>query len=80
MERLVQVAAGLQLQPFLDDVVEDVDEGVLAQPVVYLVELEVEGREALGDFGDQRVRPLLILLVGRDEVVVQPGLGKGYGF
>ena len=80
MEPGVQVAAGLQLQPLLDDVIEDVDEGVLAQPVVHLVQLEVERRETLRDLGDEWMRALLVLLVGGDEVVVQPGLGHGYGF
>jgi len=70
----------LQLQPFLDDVVEYVDEGVLAEPRVDFVELEVEGGEALGDFGDEGVGSLLVFLVGRDEVVVEAEWGAAYGF
>jgi hypothetical protein len=58
----VQTAGGLQLQTLIDDVVEDVDEGVVGEAVAHLLELELEGGEAFGDVRALRVRFLLILL------------------
>jgi hypothetical protein len=51
VEGWVQTAGGLQLHAFVDDVVEDVEEGVVGETVADTVELELEGSEALRDFG-----------------------------
>ena len=70
----------MQLQSFLDDVVEDVNEGVFTESGVNFVELEGESGEAFRDLGYERVGPLLILFVGGDEVVVEAEWGVVYGF
>lgn len=63
----------MQLHAFVDDVVEDVEEGVVGETVADAVELELEGGEAFGDFGAEGVRFLLVLLEGRDEHLVEAG-------
>ncbi len=79
VEPLVHEAAGsLQLEAFVDDVVEDVDEGFLGQPIGHLLQLELERREPLGDLGAQRVWLPLVLLEWRHEIVHQPTSTHAY--
>ena len=58
------------MQTFIDDVVENVNERLLHQSVVDFLHLEVEGSETFRDFGDERMRALLVLFVRRDKIVV----------
>jgi hypothetical protein len=81
VESLVdQTPRCLQLQTLVDDVVEDVDEGVLGQPVRHLLEMELEGSESLGDLTAEGVGLLLILLEGRNELAEKPTERRAYGF
>jgi hypothetical protein len=67
------------LESLVDDVVEDVDKGLLGQAIAHFIELEFEGGEPFGDEGAQRVRFLLVLLEGGDELLVEAEWTGGYG-
>ena len=70
----------LQLQTLVDYVVEDVNEGVLREAVGYLLEVEFEGSESLGNLTAEGMGFLLILLEGRDELAEQSKERRAYGF
>lgn len=81
VESLVdQAPRCLQLQTLVDYVVENVNEGVLRQPVRHLLEVEFESSKSLRDLTAEGVGLLLVLLEGRNELAEQPTERSAYGF
>ena len=68
------------MESFVDDVVENVDEGLFGQPVADLIELELKCCEAFGDGRAEGVWLLLVLLEGGDELLIESDYGMGVRF
>jgi len=68
------------LESFIDDVVENVDEGLLGQAIADLIELELKCCEAFGNGGAEGVGFLLVLLEGGDELLIESDYGMGVRF
>lgn len=75
-----ETSRSLQLQSFINYVVENVNEGVLRQPICHLLELELESCKALRNLTAQRMRLLLVLLERRHEFPEQSKSIHQYGF